>query len=96
MISHGPRKISLFLEGTFDGLGLSHLMDEQRLRKVWHLVVGEKISEIAEIERYLEKRLYVKVSDSNWKMELRFESSPIIQKINKELGQKMVEEIVWM
>ena len=61
--------------------------------RFWDEIVGRVVAENAQPEAFKGKLLLVRVGSSPWAHHLRFLKSDIIAKINKALGQDLVEEI---
>ncbi|MBF0433673.1 MAG: DUF721 domain-containing protein, partial [Fibrobacteria bacterium] len=91
---HSPLKISSVLNAVLERVGSLQAIEEKKLRDNWDTLVGSRISEIAVIDSLREHKLYLKVENSVWKMELRFQLPEIIQRINAFAGWKLIKEII--
>ena len=89
-----PEKIDDLIHGVFENMGLSRLVEEKRIRDHWAELVGARLADIVTVERLEKQKLYVRVTQSVWKMELRFASASILQKVNNFLGYTGVKEII--
>ena len=74
-------------------LGIENKVLENQVLNVWAIVVGKRISEISKAEKVENKVLFVKVLNSSWRNELLYHKRNIIDKLNKKIGKKVVEEI---
>ena len=61
--------------------------------EIWPKVVGEKIANKTEANYINNGILFVKVFNSTWRQELQFQKKDIIEKLNKEIKEKIVREI---
>lgn len=75
-------------------LGIDRPIMRYRALTLWSEVVGEKISEITEPQRLNDGKIFIKVKNDSWRNELVFHKQEIIDKINRELGSRVVKEII--
>ncbi len=61
---------------------------------LWPKIVGKKISEVTEPQRFNNGKIFIKVKNDSWRNELVFHKQEIINKINKAIGSRIVEEII--
>ena len=61
--------------------------------ELWPKVVGEKIANKTKANNINNGTLFVEVSNSTWRQELQFQKKDIIEKLNKEIKEKIVREI---
>ena len=64
-----------------------------KIYKIWPVIVGEKIAENTCLESVKRGTLFVNASSSAWMQELHFLKDMIIEKLEKELGEKTVKDI---
>ncbi|MBC8185985.1 DUF721 domain-containing protein [candidate division KSB1 bacterium] len=74
-------------------LGIENRVLENQVLNEWSLVVGKRIAEISTANKIENKVLIVKVLNSSWRNELLFHKRNIIDKLNKKIGKRMVEDI---
>jgi len=74
-------------------LGIENKVLENQVINVWSNIVGKRISEISKAEKIENKILIVKVLNSAWRNELLYHKRNIIDKLNKKIGKKVVEDI---
>jgi len=74
-------------------LGIETQVLENQVLNVWSIVVGKRISEISKAQKVENKILFVKVLNSSWRNELLYHKSNIIDKLNKKIGKKVVDDI---
>ena len=100
MPSKGPTKIEHILtalSGTppFDSQSLNTIMKGFSIKKAWAKAVGANIAKRAQPLKIAGKTLYVTVATSTWMEELKYLKKDIIKKINNDLKEQTVEEIVF-
>ena len=89
-----PSPISTVLSSVLNKMGLTQALEEKKIRDHWKELVGQRIAEIAGIDSLRENRLYVKVDNPVWKMELKFQKGEIAKKVNRLIGEGTVKEVV--
>lgn len=75
-------------------VGIDQSLKRYEALMVWPRVVGEKIAAITEPQRVVNGRIFVKVKSATWRNELVFYKTEIIEKLNSELGSRIVKEII--
>lgn len=81
------------LSQAIKDLNLERQLDQQKIWEVWEEVVGEAIARVAQPDRVRFKTLFVKVADSVWLHHLARLQGLILEKINREVGRKVIERI---
>jgi len=81
------------LKKLIKDLGIENKVFENQIINVWSIVVGKRISEISIAEKVENKILFVKVLNSSWRNELLYHKRNIIDKLNKKVGKKVIDEI---
>ncbi len=94
--NRGPFQISTVLSGVLEQIGLSQILEEKKIREHWPGIVGQRIAEIAEVDSLKESRLYLKVVNPVWRMELNFQKDEIARRVNKLLEGESVKEVVFI
>jgi predicted nucleic acid-binding Zn ribbon protein len=62
---------------------------------VWPRVVGPKIAAISHPERVENGKLFVQVSNPTWRMELILIKQKIIDRLNREIGSRVISDIIF-
>ena len=83
----------LIKKSLIKDLGIETQVLENQVLNVWSIVVGKRISEISKAQKVENKILFVKVLNSSWRNELLYHKSNIIDKLNKKIGKKVVDDI---
>lgn len=60
---------------------------------LWPEIVGKRIAKISHAEKIDGNILFVKVQNDSWRNELVFLKKDIIERLNKRIGKKLVEDI---
>jgi hypothetical protein len=89
-----PRPLATVVQDSVAKLGLAAKLREAEIWRIWPNVVGEAIAQKAAPLRIINGTLTVAVSSSPWLQELRFMTGMMKDKLNTELGQDVVKEIV--
>ena len=75
-------------------LGIEKPIMKYRALTMWPEIVGERISNVTEAKRLTDGKMFVKVQNDSWRNELTFYKQEIIQKMNKEIGVRIVKDII--
>lgn len=90
-----PKSISEIVVDMCRNLGMNDAYEQYRAIRVWESVVGEAISSVTAVERFMEGRLFVKVRNPAWRMELNFRKQDIQRKLNDSMEKGVVKEIIF-
>lgn len=80
---------------TFGKLNIDQRIKQYQIVKHWELTVGPLISQKTEPAKLMGKKLFVLVSTPSWVTELLYQKEEIMNKLNKELGEVVIEDIVF-
>ncbi len=81
------------IKSLIKDLGIETQLLENQVLNIWSIVVGKRISEISKAEKVENKILFIKVLNSSWRNELLYHKRNIIDKLNKKIGKKVVDDI---
>ena len=87
------KHIAKLLKESLKKAGLYQGVKSIKILEQWPKVVGEKIANKTEANYINNGTLFVEVSNSTWRQELQFQKKDIIEKLNKEIKEKIVREI---
>ena len=87
-------QIGNILHQFFYELGIDKPILKFQALDMWSKVVGEKISEVTEPRRITDGKIFVKVKNDTWRNELVYYKKNIIEKLNNELGSRIVKDII--
>ncbi|OGC05649.1 hypothetical protein A2V82_00140 [candidate division KSB1 bacterium RBG_16_48_16] len=74
-------------------LGIDRKVKACRVMQLWPQIVGEKIDQVTKPIKVQDKILFIKVQSATWKTELFFHRQEILQKIKKDVGDDIIEDI---
>lgn len=77
-------------------LGIERKLKQQQALLLWDKVVGEKIASRTRAVGLENGKLFVGVDSASWRNELIFMKGDIIVKLNAEVGDRIVEDIVFI
>jgi predicted nucleic acid-binding Zn ribbon protein len=95
MKSSIPTTFDKALSSALDSLGLSNKIKQYDVINLWSSIVGQQIATVASAERIEKGILFVHVKTSPWRNELIFLKKTLIKKINEEMHQEVVNDIVF-
>lgn len=81
------------LKKLIKDLGIENEVIHHQAVQFWPEVVGKKIAAISQAEKIDGKILFVKVKNDSWRNELVFLKKDIIERLNKRIGKKIVEDL---
>jgi len=81
------------LKQLIKDLGIESEIIHHQAVQLWPEVVGRKIASISQAEKIDGKILFVKVKNDSWRNELVFLKKDIIERLNKRIGKKIVEDL---
>ena len=87
------KTLSQALGELIKDLGIeSEVMHNQAIQ-LWPEVVGKRIAAVSHAEKIDGNILFVKVHNDSWRNELVFLKKDIIDRLNKRIGKKVVNDI---
>jgi len=90
-----PVTVRSVMGRTFKNLSIESKIKEYKIIKNWEAAVGSIIAARTEPGRLKDSVLYVKVSSPSWVTELLYQKEEIISRLNRELGEKRIEDIIF-
>ncbi len=70
-------------------------LGEATIVSAWQDVSGQQIAQITEKVWVEKKRLFVKVNSAPWRYELHLQRREWCNRLNEQLGKRMIEEIIF-
>ena len=68
---------------------------EAKILTMYPKSVGEKIAQVSTAQSFRDGILYVKVNSASWRNELNLMSLQIKDAINKDLGEQLINKVVF-
>ena len=90
-----PQPLGEIMQELIDEMGLKPRIDGARVVEAWAFVAGTKINSLTQKAWFRSGKLYVKISSATWRHELHLRRREWLRRLNKELGEEIVEEIVF-
>ncbi len=81
------------LKELIKDLGIEDNILQNQAVHLWSEVVGKRIAKISHAERINRNILFVKVLNDSWRNELIYLKKNIIERLNKRIGKRVVEDI---
>ncbi|MBL7012786.1 MAG: DUF721 domain-containing protein [Candidatus Marinimicrobia bacterium] len=90
------QRLGIALENFLKTAGLEKGVTQQQALLIWNDVVGDAVGRNTEPESVEHGVIKVKVSNPTWRQELQFKKKEIIEKLNKELDQNIIKDILFL
>jgi len=90
-----PKPLIDILTATLKQLGLGTKIKQHEVLDLWSQIVGDQISKVTSAESIRDGKLFIAVKHSAWRNELLFLKQELIQKINKEMNQEIIKDIIF-
>ena len=91
-----PRPLGNLLAKVVQNLHLGRRLAEQRACELWPEVVGRYVSENTKVRSIDHGKLFVWVKTAAWQNEISLRRGEIIRKLNKAVGEYVVEDILFV
>jgi predicted nucleic acid-binding Zn ribbon protein len=90
-----PHHIGKGIASVLRELGLGTKIKSYEVLDAWPRIVGTQIASVSTAERIESGKLFIHVTRSAWRNELVFLKSALIMKINKDMEQEVVKDIIF-
>ena len=91
--SNAPVSIGGALQEALQAQGLGFLLHEDKLRRRWSEVMGDRAAGMTELDSFKDFVLSIRVADASWRNELHFQRDAIRNKANEVLGTALVKDV---
>ena len=91
-----PRTLGNLLAKVVQDLHLGRRLAEQRACELWPRVVGKHVSKNTKVCSIDRGKLFVWVRTAVWQNEISLRRAEIIRKLNKAVGEHVVEDILFV
>jgi len=95
MKDKGDSSLKDVLQQLFDAYGWTEKMDGVRITNSWEKVVGGIIARHTTNLYVKNRNLYVILDSSVLRNELFMERSMLVDKLNQEIGKKVIDDIIF-
>ncbi len=93
--SNKPQPLGNVLQGLIDRMGLRTKIDEARIVEAWAIVAGPTINGVTEKAWVKGDRLYVRINSAAWRHELHLRRHEWRTRLNQQLQENLVRELVF-
>lgn len=93
---NSDRPIKDVLKELIETYRLEGKLNEVKVIHSWEKVVGDMIARHTKDLYIRNKKLFVKIDSPALKNELTYSSSTIVEKLNEEVGSKVIEEVIFL
>ncbi|MBI5875462.1 MAG: DUF721 domain-containing protein [Deltaproteobacteria bacterium] len=90
-----PARIGNILSAFLDNHAPKAVANGLAIHSIWPKIAGANMAKKTMPLKIIGKTLYLKVETSSWMEELKYLKQDIIKKINNDLKQEAVEDIVF-
>ena len=91
----GPQIISKVLDEIIHSKALNKGLINAKVRQLWPSLMGENIDRYTKKIIVRNKTLIISLSSAPLREELTYGKEKIVKMINKELGKKLIEKIIF-
>ncbi|MFH5831291.1 DUF721 domain-containing protein [Halalkalibaculum sp. DA3122] len=89
-----PKALKDLLKNFLDDYPHKNKLKRGMILSIWSKSVGEKIAEKTDNIYFKDGKLIIHVKDPAWRHEIHMQRFQIQKKLNREVGDKIVKEIV--
>ena len=86
--------INQALNQMVSDLKLKPKLDECRIRELWPIMMGKTVAKYTTKVSVYNAKLYIEVNSAALKNELLYSRQTIIERINTELGNVVIKEVI--
>jgi predicted nucleic acid-binding Zn ribbon protein len=90
-----PESISAIIDRQLAGLGITRRVKEASVEHLWPELVGPEIAGHTRVIKVDDGRVLVAVDSPTWRQELLYQKDAFIAKINQELDEALVRDIMF-
>ncbi len=90
-----PEPISTIIARQLAGLGIGREIKRASVGNLWPELVGSDIATHTRVLKMDLGRLFVSVDSPTWRQELLYQKEAFIKKLNRELGEEIVADIIF-
>lgn len=90
-----PRPLGDIMKELIETLGSSSRFGEAAIVAAWQDVSGPQVRQVTESVWLEDRKLFVKLSSASWRQELHLQRRAWCDRLNREVGKNVVDEIVF-
>ena len=95
-LNHGPERIGGLLGRVLEEAGgaVAHAPEALAVVSAWPGIVGPRLGRFSRAVSLTGGKLFVEVTSPSWKQELGLQKRSIVRKINSQMGNKLVADLI--
>ncbi len=93
--SNTPQPLGDVMQALIDRMGLRKKIDEARIIEAWAALAGATINGVTDKAWVKGGRLYIRITSAAWRHELHLRRQAWRTRLNHQLGDELVQEIVF-
>lgn len=94
-MSGNPKPIGSLIHTILCQLGIDKKIKQHEILDIWSVVVGDQISKVTKAESIKDGKLFISVKHPTWRNELIYLKNELIERLNKEMKQEIVKDIIF-
>ena len=87
------QSLKITIENMLRKYGIDNAVSQNKALTEWDKAVGKTVAKNAVPEKVEHGVVIVKVASPTWRQELYLQKAEIIEKLNKEIGKKVIRDI---
>lgn len=95
MPTDDPQPLGDILDNVLNRLNVGGKIDEARVVEAWAMLAGPQINKVTESVWMKGPRLFVKIRSAAWRQELHLQRQQWRDRLNEELEQELIQEVVF-
>ena len=96
MLKHAELSLKDAIEKLLNTYKLKSKVQEVQLIDAWESIVGKMIERHTRDIYIKHKKLYVKLDSAVIRQELMYARTKVLEKVNQELGARVIDEIIFL
>lgn len=90
-----PESLGSIVKELVDRMGWKQRIDRERIVEEWAMLAGPQINTVTESVWLKDRTLYVKITSSTWRQQLHLQRGQWRERLNENLGEEVVDEILF-
>lgn len=95
MPSNSPQRLGAVLQELIDRMGYREKLDAVRAVETWAYLAGPQINGVTDRVWVHGRKLFVKVRSAPWRHQLHLQRQAWCERLNQELGGRVIDEVVF-
>lgn len=95
MPDDAPKALGDVLHNVIERLGIRKELDEARAIETWAALAGPRVNGVTDKAWIRHGTLFVKIRSATWRHELHLQRRAWCDRLNEQLGERLIDEIVF-